>query len=95
MSDLRPTPTRVELLQDVANGLIVAEPSTETIWRDERLAGFYDPFTATRTRVTSKARELEVAEWIELGGRYTYRLTDKGRELLSVATGTYPSGGAS
>jgi hypothetical protein len=85
-SDLYPTPTRIELLQDVSAGLIVAEPSSETIWRDERLAGFYDPFTATRTRVTAKARELEDAEWIQLGGSYTYRLTDQGRELLTRNT---------
>lgn len=94
-SDLYPTPTRLGLLADVGNGLIVAEPSSETIWRDERLGGFCDPMTATRTRVTAKARELEEAEWIELGGQYTYRLTNQGRELL--ARNTRPqaaSGGA-
>jgi hypothetical protein len=84
-SSLYPTPTRVNLLQDVADGLIMAEPSSETIWRDERLAGFYDPFTATRTRVTAKARELEEVEWIQLGAAYAYRLTDEGRAVLAAA----------
>lgn len=81
-ADLYPTPTRLALLQDVADGLIVCELRSETIWRDERLAGIYDPLTATRARVTAKARELEDAEWIELGGQYTYRLTQAGRDLL-------------
>jgi hypothetical protein len=92
-SDLYPTPTRLGLLSDVGNGLIVAEPSSETIWRDERLGGFHDPFTATRTRVTAKARELEEAEWIELSGRYTYRLTDRGRDLLVRASRPHSPGG--
>jgi hypothetical protein len=82
---LYPTPTRIALLQDVGDGLIVAERQSETIWRDERLAGFYNPLTATRTRVTAKVHELEEEEWVELGGHYTYRLTKAGRDQLKAA----------
>lgn len=83
MSDLYPTKTRVQLLMDVADGLVVADARSETIWRDETLAGFYDPLTATRAKVTARARELEDAEWIQLGRNYTYKLTDAGRAVLA------------
>jgi hypothetical protein len=86
MTEIAVTEARRLLLQDVADGLVVAEPSSETIWRDERLAGFYDPFTATRTKVTARARELEEAEWIQLGGRYVYRLTEKGSRILGAVS---------
>jgi hypothetical protein len=85
MTVLHPTPTRLDLLQDVKDGLVVASPSSEIVWRDERLAGIYDPLTATRTRVTARVRELEEAEWIQLGKNCAYRLTDAGRDLLREA----------
>ncbi|HEX5543648.1 MAG TPA: hypothetical protein VFX60_19195 [Micromonospora sp.] len=86
-SSLQPTLPRVVLLSDVSNGLIVAEPSSETIWRDERLSGFYDPFTATRTKITARARELEQAGWIKPGPNNTYQLTDEGKAILAARTG--------
>lgn len=85
MADLYPTQTRLALLQDVKDGLIVADVRSEDVWRDERLAGIYDPMTATRTKVTARVRELEEAELIQLGGNYIYRLTDTGRAVLNGA----------
>ncbi|GIM88856.1 hypothetical protein [Paractinoplanes toevensis] len=85
MTDLHPTRTRLDLLQDAKDGLIVADRRGDVVWRDERLAGIYNPITATRTKVTARARELEQAEWIVLGGSGSYNLTDAGREILRAA----------
>lgn len=81
MIDLYPTKTRLDLLQDVKDGLICTDGAA--IWRDERLAGIYDPITATRTKVTSRAHELEQAGWIKRVDTYSYRITDAGREVLA------------
>lgn len=81
--NLHPTPTRLALLRDVADGLVMEDPATEVIWRDDRLGGFYDPNTATCTRVTAKVRELENAGWVELGNLATYRLTETGKRILA------------
>jgi hypothetical protein len=78
---LHPTPTRVALLGDVADGLVVSEGTT--IWLDERLAYLYDPHAATRTRVTSRVNELVRADWVARDNDGTYRLTAAGQDTLA------------
>lgn len=80
---LTPTPARIELLRDAANGLLVPG-AHNSIVRDERLAAFYDPLTGTRASVTSHARALEQAGWIRLCGD-KFQLTDRGRDVLDAA----------
>lgn len=83
MSDLYPTPSRVALLQDIADGLVV-EADTAA-WRDEALAAFYDPFTATRTKVTARVREMVAAGWVEHDtATGMYWPTDAGRAVIEA-----------
>jgi hypothetical protein len=84
VSALYPTKTRRALLRDVADGLIVAEGAE--VYRDERLAGFYDPLTAERTKVTARIREMEgTVGWVAVFSDRVYRLTDAGRAVLDAA----------
>lgn len=89
MTDLYPTKTRRALLQDIADGLVVFDENG-VAWRDERLAAFYDPFTATRTRVAARFQEVVAAGWATSGGRRQGSdeerravLTEAGRTVLS------------
>lgn len=85
MADLYPTPTRLRLLTEIANGQVLTDitreddqdvillfPDAPTSWQD-------------RVKVTARVRELERAGWAEeflLGP--TWSLTDAGREVLEA-----------
>lgn len=81
MTTLHPTPTRIALLRDVANGHIR--------WNER------DGFTSFCTAVNARLTDLERAGWVRIangGYRQTVALTDAGRAVLTAAEPT--TGGA-
>ena len=89
MLDLQPTPTRIMLLQQIADGLVFGD-ATGNSWLDERLAPFYDPMAAGRWKVTGSVKRQTDAGWIEMGEQRKYRLTDVGHQVLAGVTGSQP-----
>jgi len=76
VNDLYPTKSRVALLIDVANGLVVADAGSSTAWRKDLLP------RVRPIRVTAKVNELVQAGWVVRDGR-AYVLTDAGQQILA------------
>lgn len=86
--DLYPTPTRLALLRQVANGQVCTDfmASIDTEGGDDVIVLFPDAPTAwsDRRRVTARIREMEAAGWVrELTGGDWF-LTDAGQALLDA-----------
>lgn len=90
MAELHPTPTRLNLLRDIADGLVVVYPG-EAAFVVPSLSEFYDPFNDRRRKVTGRVNELVNAGWVELRvfssdlSPDLWVLTEAGRKVLEEA----------
>jgi hypothetical protein len=78
---LHPTKTRLSLLADIANSLVLTDITTDS---DVILLFPYAPTEwQTRERVTARVRELEKAGWVEQDeAGVNWQPTAYGRQLL-------------
>lgn len=88
MSDLYPTPTRLALLRDVANGQVM----TDITRNEDVILLFPNAPTEWQTRqgVTSRVRELERVGWVEEDyddGHWEWQVTAAGRAVLDAHGG--------
>lgn len=84
MSDLYPTPTRIQLLRDVANSQVFTDLTAD--YTRIVLAPNAPAEWQTQQTVTKRVEELEKAGWIEEINNVDWHLTDKGREILAGAS---------
>lgn len=78
---LYPTPTRVALLIEIADGVVFEGITEETEGRTWSTAGA--EHGAPARVVTARVDELRRAGWVEIDDAETWRLTDAGRRVLT------------
>lgn len=85
-TDLHPTKTRLQLLRDVRDGLVVEGLTEETeghVWCTADAQ-----YGVPARKVTARVHELEGAGWVECAENLVdWRLTDTGQTVLDGADG--------
>jgi hypothetical protein len=81
--NLYPTPTRIQLLRDIANAQVFTDLTADTA--RVVLCPYAPTEWQTQQTVTKRVQELESAGWVAETDGADWVLTDAGREILRGA----------